>query len=136
VTEGPAIVRSIVAVGAGFFATSMLSLGGDAAFRAVAPQAFDAHGYAREGGNLLVVLAYVGVFECAGGYITARLAIRQPLGHAFVLGVVVLVPSLVVSVLTWNTTPKWYQIAALALIVPMSLLGGKLRELQVSRGAR
>lgn len=134
-TEGPASVRSAVAIAAGFFADAVLPLVGDAAFRALAPEAFDDRGFVRDGANLLVVLAYLAIFECVGGFITARLAIRSPLKHALALGILVLALSLALTVFTWGSAPAWYQIAALAIIVPMSLAGGKLAGLVRPRDA-
>jgi hypothetical protein len=128
VPEGPAAVRSIVAIGAGFFAIQMLSLGGDAVFRALAPQGFDAQGHALGSRTFLISLIYVAAFECIGGYITARLAIVEPLKHALWLGLFILALNLVYVVLTWGGAPVWYQIASLLVIVPMTLLGGKFRE--------
>jgi hypothetical protein len=135
VPEGPAAVRSIVAVGAGFFAIQMLSLGGDSVFRAVAPAGFDAQGHAIESSTFLISLIYVAVFECLGGYITARLALVKPLPHTLWLGILILALNLIYGVLTWGEAPEWYQIASVLIIVPMTLLGGKIREVQARASA-
>jgi hypothetical protein len=135
VPEGPAAVRSLVAVGAGFFAIQMLSLGGDSVFRALAPHGFDAQGHALESSTFLISLIYVAVFECIGGYVTARLAIVKPLNHALWLGIFILALNLVYVVLTWGEAPAWYQIASVLIILPMTLLGGKIRELQARASA-
>ena len=132
--EGPAAVRSLVAVGAGFFAIAMLSLGGDSMFRALAPQAFDAKGYVHGGQNLLIVLAYLSVFEVVGGYIAGRIAIRKPVLHAVIVGLLVLFISGAVSILTWDVATMWYEISALLAIVPMCFLGGLLCRLRAVNG--
>ncbi len=121
-------------MGAGFFAIQILALSGDKAFRAIAPGAFDAKGYALTGQNLLVVLAYMAVFECAGGYITGRMAAVKPVGHAVALGLVTLAMNLAIALFTWHALPLWYQLSALLLIVPMTWLGGQMRALHA--GAR
>ena len=122
--EGPQAVRSVVAVGAGFFAIEMLGWGGDASFHALDPQAFDA----KTLDALLVMLAYGAVFDCVGGYIAGRLAIRQPLKHALALGVLVLALHAVFTAARWGSAPAWYEIWALLLIVPMCHLGGWIHE--------
>ena len=132
--EGPAAVRSLVAVGAGFFAIAMLSLGGDSLFRSLAPQSFDAKGYAHGEQNLLIVLAYLSVFEVAGGYIAGRIAVRKPVMHAVILGLLVFTLSAVVSALTWDAATMWYEISALLVIVPMCFLGGLLCRLRAGNG--
>lgn len=119
------MVRSVLAVAAGFFATAVLSLAADLVFRAVAPQAFG--GGARSSGVLLAILAYTGIFGATGGYITARIAIQRPLAHALALGVIALLVNGAVAVAARGTVPVWYQVATLLIIIPAALLGGALR---------
>jgi hypothetical protein len=123
VAEGPQAVRSFVAVGAGFFAIQMLGWGVDAAVG----QPVDAKA-------LLLRLAYTAALEVLGGYITARLAIRRPTLHAVVLGALVIVVSLPLTIVTWATTPAWYAIWALLLILPMTIFGSYIHELLTRRG--
>ena len=118
--DGPQTVRSVVAVGAGFFAIQMLSLGGQKVLGA---------------GSLPMTLALWAVCDVIGGYITAHLAVIRPVKHAAVLGAFTLVLSLVLALLAWGTSIPGAQIAALLLIVPLATLGGKLRELQVRHGS-
>src|SRR5689334_24853895 len=108
----------------------MLSLGGDAVFRRLAPQSFDASGHALGGRTFLISLVYVDVFECIGGYITARLAIVKPLNHALWLGLFILALDLAYVAPTWGEAPAWYQTASLLIVVPMTLLGGAVREMR------
>jgi hypothetical protein len=121
VAEGPQGVRSVVAVGAGFFAIQVLGLGADIAIGSKVP--------------LTVRLAYIAAFELFAGYVTARLAIRKPLTHAFVLSLIMLVTSGAIAVMTWDAALAWYHIITLVLIVPVILLGGKLGEMQVRRAS-
>jgi hypothetical protein len=122
--EGPQAVRSFVAVGAGFFAIQMLGWGADAAF-----------GRPLDDKALLIRLLYTAALEVLGGYITARLAIRRPTFHAVVLGALMIAASLPLTVLTWASTPKWYAIWALLLIVPMTIFGATIHEQLARRGA-
>jgi hypothetical protein len=132
VTGEASPVRSLLAVGAGFFATAILSLGGDVAFRSLAPDAFDSTGHARSAGSLVIVLAYVALAGFIGAYITARLAVRRPVAHSIVLGIVALAFGAVTTFLAWDTAPVWYHAATLLLIVPIAFLAGKLREMQLN----
>ena len=126
--EGPAAVRSVVAVGAGFFAIQMLTLGGDKVYRSLAPQAFDEKGFALEGQTLLIAMVYVAFFEVVGGYITARFAGVKPVVHALWLGAFLLLVNGLLTVLTFGKAPLWYQLASLALILPMTVLGGAVHR--------
>ena len=123
-SEGPQAVRSFVAVGAGFFAIQMLGWGADAAF-----------GRPLDAKALLIRLAYTAALEALGGYITARLAIRRPTLHAVVLGALMIAASLPLTIVTWATTPAWYAIWALLLILPMTIFGSSIHELLARRGA-
>jgi hypothetical protein len=51
-----------------------------------------------------------------------------------VLGALVIVVSLPLTILTWKTTPAWYAIWALLLIVPMTIFGSYIREVLARRG--
>lgn len=123
--EGPQLVRSFVAVGAGFFAIQMLGWGADVALR----------GSPLDGRALLIRLAYMAVLEASGGYLTARLAIRKPTTHAVILGVILIATSLPFTLLTWQGTPAWYSIWALLLVLPMTILGSHIHELLSQRGS-
>jgi hypothetical protein len=121
VAEGPQAVRSVVAVGAGFFAIQVLGLGADIVIGSKVP--------------LTVRLGYIAAFELLAGYITARLAVRRPLTHALVLSLIMLATSGAIAVMTWDAALAWYHVVTLVLIVPVILLGGKLGEMQVRRAS-
>jgi hypothetical protein len=83
-------------------------------------------------GNRLSLLAtsYRIVISVAGAWLTARLAPRDPLKHAMILGYVGTVLGLVGVITTWNLAlgPRWYPVALAALAIPQCWLGGKLYE--------
>jgi hypothetical protein len=86
-------------------------------------------------GELFVLAtAYRTVYGVAGSYATARLAPNRPMMHALVLGGLGLVVCVVGSVATWNRGPEfgphWYPLALVALAMPQSWLGAKLRKIQ------
>jgi hypothetical protein len=124
------LVRSVVAVAAGFFASTVMSLGADLAFRRISPASFDAEGQATGGGTLLAIMGYEVLFAAVAGYVTARLAIRKPIAHALIMAAVVLVGRVPTAILSWNAVPVWFHLGVLLLIVPAALLGAKLGELR------
>ena len=127
--EVPA-VRSIVAVAAGFFASTVMSLGGDIAFRRMSPGSFDAQGHASSESTLFVTLGYEALFVLVAGYVTARLAIRRIYAHALGMAGILLLARAFTVLVTWDTAPLWFQLGVLILIVPMALIGAKLSELR------
>jgi hypothetical protein len=124
------VVRSIVAVAAGFFASNVLSLGGDLLFRRLSPDAFDDKGLARGDGTLFTIMGYEALFALIAGYVTARIAIRRPMAHALVMGGLVLLGRVPTALVAWSTAPAWFHIGVMLLIVPAALLGVKLSELR------
>jgi hypothetical protein len=128
--------RSIGAIAAGFVLVVVLSIGADILFRALFPGSFDAAGRSTAGTVLLVTLGYVTVFAITGAYLTARLAPNRPLGHALTLGAIAFILSLPATIAAWDSAPVWYHIGALALILPASWLGGRLREGQLGMTSR
>jgi len=126
-------LKSIGAVLAGALAGIVLSVGTDMALRAagVLPPLGQPAGDA----PLLLATVYRTVYGVAGAYITARLAPDRPMMHALVLGGLGLVATIVGAVVTWNKGPAfgpyWYPLALIALAMPQSWAGGRLRELQL-----
>jgi hypothetical protein len=122
--------RSTVALTAGFFGTALLSLGTDQILHLL-------HVYRPWGQPMLdpwlnaLALAYRIVFTIFGGYLAARLAPRNPMRHAVILGIIGLVPSTAgaLAALTMaNLSPAWYPIALVITAVPCTWLGGFIHQ--------
>jgi len=130
------MIRSILAVLAGFlfigFARFILSV----ALLGIFPGAFDAEGRVLGTPALLLILAQVAVVVMAGAYLTARLAARRPLEHALVLGAFGLLFNVAGTLAQWERAPAWYHVTALALVLPVAWLGGRLRVRQIERRGR
>lgn len=120
------IVRSIVAVGAGFFTVMVLGAAADMAFTGMAPNAFDATGHARDENALFIKLTYETFFALLAGYVTARIAVRRPYFHAVVMGGLVFAGRALIAMAAWDVTPPWFNVGILVLILPAALLGAKL----------
>jgi drug/metabolite transporter (DMT)-like permease len=125
--------RSIGALLAGFVTVVIFSLGTDMALRA--GDVFPQLGQPMADTLFLLATAYRTVYGVAGSYITARLAPDRPMQHALVGGIVGLVLSIVGVVVTWNKGPEfgphWYPLALVALAMPQSWAGGRLRVMQL-----
>ena len=129
------IGRSIGAVLAGMLVGIVLTIGTDIVLHAIG--VFPPWGQSMVGfdGALLLATVYRTVYGVAASYIIARLAPDRPMQHALVGGVVGLAVSIVGAAVTWNMGPAlgphWYPLALVALAMPQSWAGGKLRLMQV-----
>jgi hypothetical protein len=120
------IGRSLLAGFAGVLTVVGLSTGTDALLHAtgIFPP------WQQRMSDLLFVLAtvYRTLYGVAGGYLTALLAPRNPMGHALTLGAIGMVFGLIGLVVTWNADmgPRWYPIALVVLALPQSWAGARL----------
>lgn len=121
------LLRSTVAVIAGFLAVVVLSLVTDQLLHVlnVYPPWGEPMYDARQ--NLLA-LAYRIVYTVLGSYITARLAPHSPMRHVWVLGVIGLVVGTAGAIATipMHLGPAWYPIALAVTALPCAWLGGPL----------
>ena len=127
------MLRSILAIVAGFVTIGVLSVGTNAALHAagILP---DADQPIFDTGLLLLTMAYVAVYAIAGCYLTAMLAPNRPMLHALILGALGLVLNVVTAAGMRGQFPDWYLAAGVLLTMPYAWIGGKLREMQLARG--
>ncbi len=88
-------------------------------------------------GLWLLAIGYRSIDSIVGSYITATLAPDRPVAHALVLGLIGVVLSTVGTLATWSKGPefgpKWYPIALVIIALPCALIGGTLRQRQISK---
>jgi hypothetical protein len=127
------ILKSIGAVATGLVVIIMLSLGTDVVLHAtgIYPPWFQPMSQPL----WVLALAYRIVYGIAGAYVTAWLAPRRPMVHALVLAAIGLVLSVAGIAANWNAGPefgpRWFNLALIAISLPCSWLGARLREAQI-----
>jgi hypothetical protein len=126
------MVRSIVAIGAGFLFIGALAFGTGAALHAagIVPAPGEPM---TDLGDVLLETAYVAVLAIAGCWLAARLAPDRPMRHALILGLLGLAFNVMGAAATWGQRPIWAVALNLALVMPYAWIGGRLRELQLER---
>ena len=128
------MLRSILAVVVGYLFIGLLSFGADAGLRSAFPDAYSPTGRVDSLGILLLTMAYVAIIAIAGCYITARMAPRNPMKHALILGVLGVITQVAMWAQFWNTAPAWFHIVSALLVMPYAWIGGRIREKQLERG--
>jgi len=116
------IPRSIAAVLVGFITVFVLSLGTDQVMHVL-----DVYPPWNEPmtntGLLLLALSYRIIYGIAGGYIVARLAPRNAMRHALIMGGIGFVLSIAGGIAMWDLGAHWYPIALAISAIPCSWAG-------------
>jgi hypothetical protein len=125
----PSRARSTTAVVVGFVAVVAFSLATDQLLHVL--NVYPPWGQPMfEAGDNLLALGYRSIYTVLGGYITARLAPRNPMRHVQILAAIGLVVGIAAAIGTipMKLGPAWYPIA-LALSGPLfTLLGGRMHN--------
>lgn len=131
------MVRIASGVIAGFFAWALAWFGGEAILSALWPESYGAHQRAfqaaiENGGPftadttlLLVHIVLGSAVSLMSGFLAARIAgenRRAPL----VLGFLLLAFGFLKMVLSWPYVPIWYHVIFTGLLLPMTVMGGKI----------
>jgi hypothetical protein len=132
------MVRIVLGVIAGFFAWVIVWVGSEKILSAILPEWYGAPQLAfqeaiEKGGpftaetRLLLSHIVIGsIVSVMSGYLAALIAgenKRAPL----VLGFLLLALGLLKVVLSWPYVPIWYHVIFTALLIPMTIMGGKLK---------
>ena len=131
------MVRVVLGVIAGFFAWAIAWFGSEKILSAIWPEGLGAHQRAfqaaiENGGQftadtklLLTHIVLGSIVSVMSGFLAALIAggnTRAPLALGFLL----LALGVVKVVMSWSYVPIWYQVIFTALLIPMTIMGGKL----------
>lgn len=132
------MVRVILGVVAGFIAWSILWIGSDQVMIGTIgwygehQRAFEkamTNGDAFTADNIALAMNIIRsvIFSIMSGFLAAFISKengRSPL----ILGILLLLFGLGVEITAWKFLPVWYHIVFLVLLIPMTMLGGKLKK--------
>lgn len=132
------MVRIVLGVIVGFCAWSIVWVGSEKILSAIWPEWYGAHQLAFEaavanGGQftadttiLLMNIVRGSMVSVMSGFLAALIAgdnKRSPL----ILGFLLVAFGLLIVVLSWPYVPVWYHVIFTALLIPMAIMGGKLK---------
>lgn len=133
------MARIILAIFVGFIVWSILWVGSDFVLMAVSPDWHGKHQTDLEAAalnqtpfmsdSLVLIIALIrsGIFSLISGFLAASIA-RENKKSALGLGILLLLFGIYIQSIFWNNAPLWYHIPFLALLIPMTVLGGKLKK--------
>ena len=84
--------------------------------------------YALSATVMITLLIKSFIVSIISGFVTALIA-RENVKSTFVLGVLLLIFGVFVQMAHWNYMPLWYHIPFLVLLIPMTILGGRLKKI-------
>ena len=128
----------VLGVVAGFFAWLILWFGGEQLLSAISPEGYGVHQRAfqaaiENGGPftanttlLLTQIVLGSIVSVASGFLAAVIA-RDTKRAPLILGFLLLVLGLLKAVMSWPYVPIWYHVIFTALLLPMAIMGGKLK---------
>jgi hypothetical protein len=133
------MLRIILGIIVGFIVWSILWVGSDFVLMAISPGWYGAHQtefeaavnnktpFTADSWVLIIGLIRSVIFSVISGYIAATIA-RENAKVTLGLGILLLLFGIFIQSIFWNYVPLWYHIPFLLLLIPMTILGGKLRK--------
>jgi hypothetical protein len=122
-------MHAFLALTAGFLTMAVLVAALTALLMWLTPSWVGEQGKPRPG-YVFVNLGYSFLAAAAGGYVTAWLAVANPLFHVLALGIIVLALAALSALQSKGKQPIWYQLTLLAL-TPLGVLAGGLVRLRM-----
>ena len=123
------MLRMILGIVVGFAVWFLIFAGIEPFVNAVAPNWTVQQG-ATYTGSVPILLAYLIrtiIASIIAGF-TAALIANNKTKTPLILGIILLLIGLPIHIIGWNTLPVWYHLFWLASLVPMTVLGGKLKK--------
>jgi len=121
------MLRIILGVVAGFIVWSILWVGVDAGLRAVWISYDESVKAMTFSSSMLIVpLILSAIVSVVSGFVAALIA-KENSKSPLILGIVLLIVGIFAQMGVWDKIPLWYHLAFWILLIPMTVLGGKLR---------
>lgn len=133
------MMRIILGAIAGFVAWSILWVGSDAILAAISPGWYGRHHAELEAAvnqktpfmsdSVILIIALIRsvIFSLIAGFLAASIA-RESAKSPLALGILLLLFGIFIQSIFWNYAPLWYHLTFLLLLVPVAMLGGKLKR--------
>ena len=135
------MVRIIAGVVVGFIVWSIVWVGSEALAAAISPDWLGKHSLeaqkaltagiplesANDAGIAIINLLRSFIASIIGGYMAALVA-GEYKRSTMALGIILLLVGVMVEYMFWNLAPAWYHIIFVLGLIPMTILGGRMRR--------
>ena len=120
------MLRLILGAIAGYIVWTLIWLGTNQVLFADAGQVIADGEVFSDAGTLAAILALSVVCSLAGGIVAAKVGAARARGAVWSNAIVLLLTGIPIQAGIWNQMPAWYHISFLVLLIPMTLVGGKV----------
>lgn len=120
------MLRGILGIIAGWLAWGLVAVPCTTLLMSLFPDNFGPDGSTRHAGMLLTMLVLSVFYSMTAGAVAALIASEETWKYVWGLAIVNLVTGTLVQSSAWNTAPPWYHIIFLIMVVPATLIGGRL----------
>ncbi len=124
------MLRSILSVAAGVGVWGLLWVLANMGLAGAMPTRFDENGITSDPTLLILFIAICAVLCVLAGWLCATIAKKSLMKHVFVLAFIQLAIGIFVQTSVWDLMPVWYHLTFLAIVVPMHLVGGRIRTVR------
>lgn len=122
------MLRTVLGITVGFFVWSILWVGFDALLRAIWTNYNEsAKAMTFSSAMLIVPLVLTALVSIVSGFVAASVS-RENSKVPLILGILLLIVGIFVQLNVWDKIPLWYNLAFWILLVPMTVLGGRMRD--------
>ncbi len=133
------MVRIILGAIAGFIVWSILWVGSDEILMRISADWYGKHhnelkaavedrtAFMSDSTILLIGLVRSIIFSIIAGFTAASIA-KENSKSTLAAGILLLLFGIFIQSIFWNYAPLWYHISFLVLLIPMTVLGGKLKK--------
>ncbi len=134
------MVRIILGAIVGFIVWSILWVGSDAVLSALSPDWYGKHhkeletavnnqtAFMSDSTILIIGLIRSVIFSIIAGFTAAAIA-KENSKSTLATGILLLLFGIFIQSIFWNYAPLWYHVSFLVLLIPMTILGGKLKKI-------
>jgi len=122
------MLRIILGIVAGFIVWSILWVGFDALLRVIWT-GYDESVKAMTFSSLMLIVPLIlsAVVSIISGFVAALIA-RENGKSPMILGILLLIVGVIVQIGVWDKIPLWYHLTFWILLIPMTILGGRLKK--------
>jgi hypothetical protein len=133
------MVRIILGIIVGFVVWTILWLGSEQTLSILSPGWWGAHQLAFERATvngepftadttiLIINVLRGAIITIISGFVAALIAAENKLSTV-ILGILLLAFGLFVVVMTWSMIPVWYHVLFSAMLIPLTIVGGRMRR--------